>query len=144
MSRKQEANDYDEFRDAAEDGLCRHAGEFLRWLKGHYRDAVDVEECLMALLAVLYARTILGADEHDYEAGAVAAFFDAAVSVADKAGEHHALIHVDEMGLVSGLGDRVEHGASAGAGTVTWLKSVAQSAADDAHDMVAEKYEGDV
>jgi len=140
MSRKQEANDYDGFREVAEERCYLDAWEFRQWLVSHYRGAENPAECLAALVAALYGRLGRTCLDYDIEPEDLAAMFDDAIRDVDEAGAHHALIHVTEMGAVGGIDMHIATGASAGARMVPWAAYVAGAAADDAKDALAEKH----
>lgn len=140
MSRQDEAREYDEFREVAEQGYQLNAWEFRQWLRSHYEDAANPVECLTALVATIYGGMGRVALDLDIEPEDLAAMFDDAVCAVDEAGAHHALLHVTEAGNISSLQERKQIGASTGARALTWLKYTAIAAADDAKDMVAEKH----
>ena len=141
-TRQQQANDFDEYRDVAEEGYHKNAAEFRLWLRSHLEHAQDRAQCLEALVVTLYVQMIRGKDGCDHEPEEIAAFFDAAVLAVDVMGEHHKLIHVSEEGFMFGLDDRVEFGASAGVRKLTWLKHTAHLAIEDAHEMIAQRERG--
>jgi len=139
-----QAYDYDEFRDVCADEMYLNAWEFRQWLLKHYAHALNPLECLTSLVAALYGRLGRNAAEYEIKAEEIAELFDATIKEIDAVAERHPLVHVTKVGGITSLDLRERSGASKGARTDSWLEHVSATASDDAHNMVAEKYEGGI
>lgn len=142
--RQQQANDWDECRDRVRDEMYADAKGFQSWLVSHYETALNPVECLTALAAVLYGRLAHSYAELDFELDELAEMFDMAVADVDSAAAVDGTLWVP-VSLDPADGDvPVRTSASVGVRSLSWCEYVNAAAADDAHDMVLEKYEGGI